>query len=175
MTEHLPECPVWRCCKPDERATMHMCICPDDERIGGLITRQRAEQIGRNIGQHGCVITEQRHLPECPMLEPFSADTTQHCFCTRKPCIHDEMECICSHLRACEERVREDEQSHNFSPDIHWDGMAEAYLRGIDAAREAVLGAKAIDVYYGRGSDEPPQFVWLNNAISAIDALREES
>ena len=27
MSEHLPECPVWRCCKPDERATMHMCIC----------------------------------------------------------------------------------------------------------------------------------------------------
>ena len=42
MNEHLPECPVWRCCKPDERATMHMCICPYDERIVGLITRQRA-------------------------------------------------------------------------------------------------------------------------------------
>ena len=75
-------------------------------------------------------------------------------------------------LSACEERVREDEQSHNFSPDIHWDGMAEAYLRGIDAAREAVLGAKAIDIAYGRGWGEPPQFIWLNNALSAIDALR---
>ena len=56
MTEHLTECPVWRCCKPDERATMHMCICPDDEWVGELITRQRAEQIGQNIGQYGCVI-----------------------------------------------------------------------------------------------------------------------
>ena len=85
---------------------MHMCICPYDERIVGLITRQRAEQIGRNIGQHGCVITEQRHLPECPMLEPFSAERKQHCFCTRKnPCIHDEMECICERLSACEKRV----------------------------------------------------------------------
>lgn len=27
MTEHLPECPVWRCCKPDQQATMHKCIC----------------------------------------------------------------------------------------------------------------------------------------------------
>jgi hypothetical protein len=53
-----------------------------DERIVGLITRQRAEQIGRNIGQYGCVIPEQQHLPECP-CEP----------------------CICSYLRACEERV----------------------------------------------------------------------
>ena len=106
VTEHLPECPVWRCCKPDERATMHRCICPDDERVGGLITRQRAERIGRNIGQYGCVTTEQQHLPECPMLEPFSADETQHCFCSRPDtCIHYEMECICDRLRACEERV----------------------------------------------------------------------
>jgi len=82
MTEHLPKCPVWRCCKPDERATMHMCICPDEERVGGLITRKTAEKIGRRIGQYGCVIPEQQHQPECP-FEP----------------------CICSYLRACEVRV----------------------------------------------------------------------
>ena len=57
--------------------------------------------------------------------------------------------CICDELRACEQRM-------------------------LDDAREALFGAKAIDVYYGRGLDEPPQFVWLNNAISAIDALREK-
>lgn len=46
------------------------------------------------------------HLPECPMLEPFSADTTQHCYCLRQnTCIHAEMECICDRLRACEQRV----------------------------------------------------------------------
>ncbi len=46
------------------------------------------------------------HLPECPMLEPCSADTTQHCYCSRRnTCIHDEMECICERLRTCEERV----------------------------------------------------------------------
>ncbi len=44
----------------------------------------------------------------------------------------------------------------------------------LDAAREAVLGAKAIDVAHGRGLDEPAQFVWLNNALSAIDALKEK-
>ena len=87
MNKHLPECPVWRCCKPDERATLHTCICPYDERIVGLITRQRAEQIGRNIGQYGCVINEQRHLPECP----------------------SDGDCICKALRSCEERVRREE------------------------------------------------------------------
>jgi hypothetical protein len=53
--------------------------------------------------------------------------------------------------------------------------MTEAYQRGLDAARGAVLGAKAIDVASGRGLDEPAQFVWLNNALSAIDALRKET
>tara|TARA_R110000868_G_scaffold214301_1_gene464377 strand:+ start:666 stop:887 length:222 start_codon:yes stop_codon:yes gene_type:complete len=47
------------------------------------------------------------------------------------------------------------------------------YEKGLDAAREAVVGAKAVDVAYGRGLDEPAQFIWLNQAISAIDALRK--
>mgnify|MGYP007100197318 CR=1 FL=1 len=69
---------------------------------------------------------------------------------------------MCRELRACEER------------------MLTTYLArdnfeaGLDAAREAVLGAKAVDVASGRGLDEPAQFVWLNNALSAIDALRKE-
>ena len=62
-------------------------------------------------------------------------------------------------LRACEQIDR---------------GYLRGYVDGLDDAREAVLEAKAIDVYYGRGLDEPPQFIWLNNAISAIDALREK-
>lgn len=44
MAEHLTECPVWRCCKPDERATMHTCICPDEEGIP--ITEHSEEEIG---------------------------------------------------------------------------------------------------------------------------------
>ena len=54
------------------------------------------------------------------------------------------------------------------------DGYDVGYIDGLNAAREAVLGAKAIDVASGRGLDEPAQFIWLNNALSAIDALREE-
>jgi len=116
------------------------------------------------------------HLPECPILEPCSADTTQHCYCSRQnACIHDEMECICDRLRACEERVREDERSNNFTPDDFANAMAESYRRGLDTAREAVLGAKAVDVACDRALDEPAQFVWLNNALAAIDALREKS
>jgi hypothetical protein len=46
---------------------------------------------------------------------------------------------------------------------------------GLDAAREAVIGAKAIDVAADRGLDEPAQFIWLNNALAAIDALRKDS
>lgn len=56
------------------------------------------------------------HLPECPLLEPCSADIPQHGFCSRQNticihcdqntiCIHCERECICDRLRACEERV----------------------------------------------------------------------
>jgi hypothetical protein len=73
-----------------------------------------------------------------------------------------------------EQEIREDERSNNFTPDDFSSAMTEAYQRGLDAAREAVLGAKAVDVAYGRGLDEPAQFIWLNNALSAIDALREE-
>ena len=81
--------------------------------------------------------------------------------------------CICDELRACEQRVRKDEQSH-FLTRYLLGRNGGGYRRGLDAAREAVLGAKAIDVAYGRGLDEPAQFIWLNQAISAIDALREE-
>jgi hypothetical protein len=72
-------------------------------------------------------------------------------------------------------KVREDERGNNFTPDDFSNAMTEPYQRGLDAARKAVLGAKAIDVAYGRGLDEPAQFVWLNNALAAIDALREKS
>ena len=58
------------------------------------------------------------HLPECPLLEPCSADIPQHGFCSRQNticihcdqntiCIHCERECICDRLRACERRLIE--------------------------------------------------------------------
>lgn len=166
MTEHLPECSLATACKheyynepPIQCANCgESCICPDEERSGGLITRQRAEQIGRNIGKYGCVITEQQHLPECPMLEPFSADETQHCFCSRPDtCIHYEMECICDRLRACEERMREKHRHRCSGCDwCYSDGAREA----LDAAREAVSAL--------------PEYRMRDACIAAIEQLREE-
>ena len=55
--------------------------------------------------------------------------------------------------------------------------IAAAYALGqrdaLDAARQALREAKAIDIAYGRGLDEPAQFVWLNHALAAIDELRK--
>ena len=104
------------------------------------------------------------HIPECPM--------------NTKGSISRCLLCICDALSACEKRLLEGRPDPGISEKqaiANYAIYQNGYASALDAAREAVLGAKAIDVYYGRGSDEPPQFVWLNNAISAIDALREES
>lgn len=89
-----------------------------DERIVGLITRQRAEQIGRNIGQYGCVINEQRHLPECP----------------------SDGDCICNALRSCEQRVRREEW---MASGIYAMGRDDAYDAAI--AECISLGHRHID------------------------------
>jgi hypothetical protein len=75
-------------------------------------------------------------------------------------------------LRACEQRVQADLEDQI---NLYRRHANEAYQRGLDAAREAVLGAKAIDIAYGRAFDEPARFIWLNNALCAIDALRKDS
>ena len=67
------------------------------------------------------------HLPECPVEKRLRAGRTV-----------GSQTCICDALRACEQRVRDDERSNNFTPDDHADGMTEAYSCGLDAAREAV-------------------------------------
>ena len=87
--------------------------------------------------------------------------------------------CICNQLRACEDRVQKIAygQGLGAGSDEHGQheiGWIKGYDAALDDAREALFGAKAIDVYYGRGLDEPPQFIWLNNALAAIDALREK-
>ena len=163
MTEHLPECPVWRCCKPDERATMHTCICPYDERIVGLITRQRAEQIGRNIGQYGCVINEQRHLPECPWA-PHE--------CDEEMCERCDRGCYCNELRACEQRVQKIayQQGLGAGSDEHRQheaGFVKGYAAALDTAREAVAVIRGKWVFGPR--------IYKHEALTAIDALKEKS
>ena len=102
------------------------------------------------------------------MLEPCSADTTQHCYCSRRnTCIHDEMECICERLRTCEER------------------MLTTYLArdnfeaGLDAARKAVGNiAERWDHWEGErriSMEIDGQFIDRDDALAAIDALREKN
>ena len=101
------------------------------------------------------------HLPECWATYPSDPAAW----------------CICDEMRACEKRLLEGRPDPGISEKqaiANYAIYQNGYAAALDAAREAVLGAKAIDVYYGRGLDEPPQFVWLNNAIAAIDALKED-
>jgi hypothetical protein len=115
------------------------------------------------------------HLPECPMLEPCSADTTQHCYCSRQnACIHDEMECICDRLRACEQRVAEETEAammeffywkpspphdqHYFADNIC--AYCVGHREALDAAAQRVAAL--------------PEYAMRDACGLAIDALREE-
>ena len=136
------------------------------------------------------------HLDECP--EVFI-----DCYGTLCDCEYFHF-CICDALRACEERVRgeeqqrietalkfvgqhdaawelairEDEQSHNFSPDIHWEGMAEAYQRGLNDALEAVelipAPYKVLGNFETYGAYHEGRSDMKDMALSAIDALKEK-
>lgn len=84
------------------------------------------------------------HLPEChtSMIPDFE---------------NERWICICNHLRACEQLVFQEQiecRQHD---------MVMAYLRGLDAAREAVT---AVGVRKDTSHDMRVQ------ALAAIDALR---
>ena len=49
------------------------------------------------------------------------------------------------------------------------------YEKGLDAAREAVLGARSLDVASGHMVDGQARFIWMNHALEAIDALKEKA
>lgn len=111
------------------------------------------------------------HLPECQLLEPCSADTPLHGYCSRQNtiCIHCERECICDRLRACEDRIKGPllaiikAGGKAYAEGWEW-GRAEA----LDEARnEAALAMCAIDTYL------PPDE--HNHVLAAIDALKEDN
>lgn len=91
------------------------------------------------------------HLPECPV------DVT----------VDYRVDCICPALRACEQRVREDER-RKWS--VHQDRLltvrTDAYEQGLQAARAAVA-----DVAIRKLWPEEP----ITDALAAIDALAGES
>jgi len=101
------------------------------------------------------------HVEECPS---YYVD----CWGTICYCDYDHI-CMCRELRACEQRVREDERSNNFTPDDHANGMTEAYQRGLDAAREAVKGVN----WFNDDGKMLSAIVATAESLAAIDALRK--
>ena len=98
------------------------------------------------------------HLPECPSSssDPLAAD------------------CQCHRLRACEQRVRE-EESRNVIGSVSLAAIGEAnmqqyqlgYSEALDAAREAIA---ALDM----GRDVRFSVDVRADALAAIDALRDQ-
>lgn len=78
-------------------------------------------------------------------------------------CLGDDP-CICIHLAACEQRVRESEACLALCADRN-------YQRGLDAAREAVAAAYD-DERYGHKDDWGVPVVYKDLMLAAIDALR---
>lgn len=80
------------------------------------------------------------HLPECPIRQ-------------------GEEPCVCPELRACEKRVRDEED--RMVPIIR----RNEFQRGLDAARDAVAAL----------ADATPDYHTLTDALAAIDALRGDA
>ena len=124
------------------------------------------------------------HLPECPLLEPCSADIPQHGFCSRQNticihcdqntiCIHCERECICDRLRACEQRC--DEKRHaevRAWSELSRDNFDHGYAAALDAAREAVKYLQHSDDCYYAGGDLC--HCEMKPVIEAVRALKEK-
>ena len=85
------------------------------------------------------------------------------CYRSHDQTLGNDPFCQCAALA----KAREDERSNNFTPDDFSDGMTGAYLRGLDAAHEAVAALLAYDSPYG-------PLIRTMAALVAIDALREE-
>ena len=109
------------------------------------------------------------HLPECPILKPCCDDKEfpEHGFCLGfvGRCLHCMAECICDELRACEERMLNDDIP---AAVFHSQkGYQIGYVAGLDAAREAVASIRGQWVFGPR--------IYKHDALTAIDALRGES
>ena len=122
----------------------------------------------------------QGHLPECFMAARLGVDTYA-------PDVLAQMKragCICDRLRACEERVRLEDDDYAYvaaqsESEGRWRGWSEA----LDAAREVVAALESnpeLEIDWDRDYAVDPsgatrnRRVWLRDAVAAIDALREE-
>ena len=104
-------------------------------------------------------------------------DHLPECHTSMIPDFHNERWiCICDQLRACEQRVRLEDDDYSYVA-----AQAEAYGRrrgwneALDAAREAVA---VLRTYGDHGEVIPPDeeaaVIYVTDALAAIDALRDK-
>ena len=118
------------------------------------------------------------HLPECPvyghtLIDPGGMSWLPE---RKKSRIREAnaRACICPELRACEQRVREEDQRSLIKYGVQMFmrgkqyGRPMAYAAGVQAARDAVLALPVIDRYDKWWSIDGPQ------AVAVIDALKEK-
>lgn len=104
------------------------------------------------------------HVEECPS---YYVD----CLGTICDCDYEHI-CMCRELRACEQRMLDDDV---LSAAYHGQkGYDVGYAAALDAAREAVLGSKSLNVASPRALNNEARFVWMDHALEAIDALRKD-
>lgn len=99
-----------------------------------------------------------KHLPECEALDLLDKWSEKFGLC------------ICAALRACEQRVRmEDDDYAYVAAQAEADGRRRGWNEALDAAQDAVAAISAHstwpDMSYNDG---------LIDALDAIDALREK-
>ena len=105
------------------------------------------------------------HLPECPALGLLEDDMTGAYFY-----VDDEegifyVTCVCSRLRACEQRVRDEERALVAVEQTTLAELNAEYRKGLDAAHEAVAAV---------GIRKDTSYDMRVQALAAIDALKEE-
>ncbi len=106
------------------------------------------------------------HLPECPL-----ASDCKHDYYDEPPiqCANCGEECFCDRLRACEQRVRLENDDYAYvAAQAEADGRRRGWNEALDAAREAVAGV----LHWSEG--ELGLICNWNSACDAIDALRGE-
>ena len=106
------------------------------------------------------------HLPECPCNEARYQRMEAPMY---------GLLCICDRLRACEQRVREEERALIAVEQTTLAELNAEYRKGLDAAREALelLPVSLVDTRFDPDDERRyMQAVRLTTALAAIDALR---
>ena len=111
------------------------------------------------------------HLPECPR----SSIPDKYADAAAKIGIHAG-DCICEPLRACEQRVRREDDDYAYvAAQAEADGRRHGWNEALDAALEAVAETQRWHEFsWGMDDDEVGEYVKIEEAFAAIDSLRQE-